>query len=232
MSASPAWRRDHPGPGPGGEVRVAVELGARRGVEGVGVGHEQLRLGGVLADVEQVLDEHPERRTPVADVVLPDHVVAEVLQRAGERVADDGGAQVADVHLLGHVGRGVVDRDVSRSWAGTPSRSSRRSTWSAIQASAKPDVDEPRPADLRRSGDAVEVEVLDDLLRDLPRRLADLLGQRQRRVDLEVGELGGPDHRVGVGVLGPERRPEGALEPLGQHVPRTGHARQAIGRRG
>ena len=38
-------------------------------------------------------------------------VVAEVLQGAGQRVADDRGAQVPDVHLLGHVGRGVVDRD-------------------------------------------------------------------------------------------------------------------------
>ena len=37
--------------------------------------------------------------------------VPEVLQRARQRVADDRGAQVPDVHLLGHVGRGVVDRD-------------------------------------------------------------------------------------------------------------------------
>ena len=35
-------------------------------------------LGGdVLADVEQVLDEHAERAAPVTDVVLADHVVAE-----------------------------------------------------------------------------------------------------------------------------------------------------------
>ena len=41
-------------------------------------------------------------------VVQAQHVHAAELQHVGQRVADDGGAQVAHVHLLGHVGRGEV----------------------------------------------------------------------------------------------------------------------------
>ena len=62
-----------------------------------------------LPQIEQMLDEHAERRTPVADVVLPDHLVTDELEHAHQRVADDGGTQMADVHLLGHVGGRVVD---------------------------------------------------------------------------------------------------------------------------
>ena len=92
-----------------GEGGVAVELPARRGVELVEVAHAEGLGAGRAVDVEQVLDEHAERRAPVADVVLAPHVVAEEPEHAGQRVPDERAAQVADVHLLGHVGRRVVD---------------------------------------------------------------------------------------------------------------------------
>lgn len=46
---------------------------------------------------------------PVADVVDADELVAHELERARQRVADDGGTQVAHVHLLGDVRRRVID---------------------------------------------------------------------------------------------------------------------------
>src|SRR5699024_12867222 len=67
------------------------------------------RGGGVDADIEELYDEHAEGGAPVTDVVLADDRVAEEFVGAGQGVADDGGAQVADVHLLGHVRRRVVD---------------------------------------------------------------------------------------------------------------------------
>jgi hypothetical protein len=57
----------------------------------------------------EVLDEHAELGAPVTEVVLPDDLGAKEAQDAGECVADDRGAQVPDVHLLGDVGRRVVD---------------------------------------------------------------------------------------------------------------------------
>ena len=216
-------QRDHAGAGPVGERRVAVELLARGAVERVGVGDQQLRLGGVLADGQQVLDEHAERRPPVADVVLPDHLVAEVLEGPHQRVADDRRAQVSDVHLLGHVGRGVVDRDDLPVLGGYAEAVVEPGQLRGDPRGGQPYVHEPRPADLRRLRDPVEVEVLDDPLGDVPRLLAELLGQRQGGVRLEVRELARPDHRVGVGVLVPERLAQGALEPLGQHAYGTRH---------
>ncbi len=72
---------------------------------------EAERLGPLGADVDEVLDEHAERPAPVADVVLPDDVVADGVEHAGEGVADHRRAEVPDVHLLGDVRRRVVDDD-------------------------------------------------------------------------------------------------------------------------
>ena len=105
----PGLQPDQPAPGALGERRVGVELAPGRLVERVRVGGQQPRLGRVHAHVEQVLDQHAERGAPVADVVVPDHPVPGELQDARDGVADDGGAQVPDVHLLGHVRRGVFD---------------------------------------------------------------------------------------------------------------------------
>jgi hypothetical protein len=54
--------------------------------------------------VAHLRDEHAELRAPVADVVDAAHGVAAVLERARQRLADDGRPQVAHVHLLGDVG--------------------------------------------------------------------------------------------------------------------------------
>ena len=57
-----------------------------------------------------MLDEDPERPSPVADVVLAHHLVSEERQHAHQRVTDDRAAHVADVQLLGGVRRRVVDK--------------------------------------------------------------------------------------------------------------------------
>ena len=52
-----------------------------------------------------------ELRAPVADVIVGDDAVAEQPQRARERVAEDRGANVADVHRLGDVRRTEINDD-------------------------------------------------------------------------------------------------------------------------
>ena len=56
-----------------------------------------------------MLDQHAERRAPIADVVLPHDLVAEALEDSAERVADDRRAEVAHVHLFRDVRGRVVD---------------------------------------------------------------------------------------------------------------------------
>jgi hypothetical protein len=111
-----ALQGHHPRPGPLLEPVVGVELRPRRPVEAGQIADRQLVRGLRLADVEQVLDEHPERGAPVAEMIGPDHPVAEPLQQPHARVTDHGRAQVPDVHLLGHVRRRIVDHQRLRRW--------------------------------------------------------------------------------------------------------------------
>jgi len=57
-----------------------------------------------------------------ADVVVGDDIVADEPRDAGEGVADEGAANVADVHRLGDVGRG----ESPRRCVSVPSRPARR----------------------------------------------------------------------------------------------------------
>src|SRR4029079_7769629 len=135
------------------------------------------RLG--LPDVDEVLDEHAERRAPVPAVVLPDDGVAGVGEHAGQGVADHGRAQVPDVHLLGDVRMRVVDDDaLGVVGPGKPQ------TWVGGHGGDGPgevplvegEVDEARPGQLDVTGDAVQVGGVDHRLGQLPRWPAQLLG--------------------------------------------------------
>ncbi len=124
-------------------------------------------------------------------MVLANDVVTEILQQPCERIADDGAAQVADVHFLGEVGRRVIDhhglwtlgaalwlRDVeplSRDGRG-------QKFWRQMN------VDETRPGDFHLVGDAGQIEVIDNGLRQLARRLFHGLGACHRTVRLVVSE--------------------------------------------
>ena len=70
-----------------------------------GFGQEGFFVGPALVAV----DEFAELRAPVAKVVVANDLGAGEFEEPANRLADDGGAEVADMHLLGRVGRGVVD---------------------------------------------------------------------------------------------------------------------------
>jgi hypothetical protein len=67
----------------------------------------------MIEDRLPAVQDHAELRAPVADVVVGDDLVADEAGDARERVADEGAADVADVHRLGDVRRGEVDDDAS-----------------------------------------------------------------------------------------------------------------------
>ena len=73
--------------------------GGEGGVEGGAIGGEGLFVSP---------DDFAEGGAPVADVVVADDAGSAEGCDPGHGLADDGGAQVADVHLFGGVGRGVV----------------------------------------------------------------------------------------------------------------------------
>ena len=204
-----------------GEAGLVVEARLRLAVEALEVGQRGLGRGLRLAVLE-VRDQHAELGAPVADVVLADHAVTEVGQQPCQRVADDGRAQVPDVHLLGQVGRRVVDDHRLRRVGLRDAQA--RVVEDPAQLRAKPgrrevDVDEAGTGDLKLLDRVAEVERGDGRLGQRARVGAQLLGRAHRAVGLVVAELrlGGLGHqrRCVGGRAGGGHRP---LQVLGEEV--------------
>ena len=203
------------------EPLVGIELGAGLGVEAVQVADGEPGHGLGLTEVDQVLDQHPEGRPPVADVVAAHHGVAEQSERAAERVTDHRRAQVADVHLLGHVGCGVVHH-------AHPSLRVRRYAERLVRGhgielgdervGGDRDVDEPWSGHLKVGNQASGVDAGDDLLGDLPGIAPQSLRQRHDAIDLVVRTVRPAKHRVGSRLEAIEGRGKALKEPLGQRV--------------
>jgi hypothetical protein len=198
-----ALQGHHPQPGPGAELLVGVEPCPCGLVE---VGRVVAGGGGFV----QVLDQHAEGGTPVTEVVGPAHVVAEELEQPRRGVADDRRPQVAGVHLLGRVGRGVVDHDGLR--PRRPRRLDRAGHEGGDQRVVDGEVDEARAGD-GRGGQPVQRGAGDDVRGDLPWRAPQRTGQPQGGIALEVGTLRAPDHRI-HGM--PGDRLIGGRQPVGQ----------------
>ncbi len=136
------------------------------------------------------MENHPELRAPVADVVVSDHLETEEPGDAAERIADDRRADVADVHRLGHVWRGEID-DHGLSFAHGRDAEFRIADQGGgaggVGLREDAEIDETRAGDIR-SGEAVELEVGDDFLGQHARVLLALLGEHHGRVRLIITE--------------------------------------------
>src|SRR5258707_13008699 len=98
-----------------------------------------------------MLAQTAELSAPVTDVVGPDPPVAEILEDAHHRVADDRGAQMAHVHFPGYVRRRVVDHDPlrgTRGWDAQTRVCELAGRLGGDPVVAQREVDEARPADL------------------------------------------------------------------------------------
>jgi hypothetical protein len=151
----------------------------------------------------EIGDEHAERRPPVADVVLPDHVRAGVPEQPGERISDDGRPQMPDVQLLGDVRARVFDDDTLAGKGRSDAETGGREAPSNL-----------RPDRLRRDGQVDEAGsgelgagnhlIVDDCGRNscgkFARRRPSLARRRQGTVRLEIGVVGHADQRIGTEV--------------------------------
>ena len=182
-----------------------------------------------------MLDQHAERRTPIADVVLPHDLVAEALEDSAERVADDRRAEVTHVHLFRDVRGRVVDNDLVaalRDRHAEPPVARERAHFLGEEIGSQREVDEPGAGDLDPLANALEVELRDYGFGDLARRALECLGEAHREVRLVVRAFGAPHHGVDAGGCGAERRSDGRLEPGGQQGTRVCHGSFAGQRRG
>ncbi len=171
------------------------------GAVGEGFGLVEALLGGAVEVLQvrqlvtgdgvffQVGHQHAELGAPVAHVVLADHGVAEELQDPGHAVANDGGAQVANVHFLGQVGRRHVDHGALRR-AGL-AYAQVGVAKSGVQARGQglgvlEEVDEAGAGDFRLAQVFMGRQGGDDFLRQVARLHAGRLGQHHGDVAGEV----------------------------------------------
>lgn len=141
---------------------------------------------------------------PVADVVGADHFMAQKLLGTCRGVADDGGAQVADVHLFRHVRRGVVDYDSLRL---NRCDAQFRCVQHPIGLARDPvavqeNVDKAGAGDFHFSGDVAEIQQLHHFFRQLTGRHAQLFGDGHHAIGLVITKLrlgGWADLRFAIG---------------------------------
>ncbi len=146
------------------------------------------------------------------------------VQRPHQAVADDRRAQVADVHLLGDVGRRVVDHEplgaptpagppaARRSRPRRPGRPGTRAWNVTLMKPGPASSAVPTPA---RSTAASTASAISRGGRP------SVLASGERAVGLGVGPLGRPDHRVGTAT---GHRLEGGGEQVLEEHHRVGHS--------
>jgi hypothetical protein len=167
-------------------------------------------------------DEPAELRTPVADVVDADGAETQVLEDAHQRRADDGRANVPDVHRLRDVGRGEVDDDRA------PATFVRAAVARTLRVDLREhSAGERRPLDLevqvrpaRADGDRVDrrAELRRKIRRDRRRRGTELLRQREaRKRDVAERRIARFLEPNGVGLESGESRNRGA-DPFAEDV--------------
>ncbi len=105
---------DHQSPGAIGEFRGGVETPLGFAIEAFQVGQLHADFTACPAFLFHVGQQHAELGAPVADVIVANDPVTEKFQGPRDGVADDGRTQMADVHLLGEVGRGIIHHHGSR----------------------------------------------------------------------------------------------------------------------
>ena len=143
--------------------------------------------------------QHAELRAPVADVVVGDDAVAEQAQHAREAVAENRGADVADVHRLGDVGRTEIHDDGARLGGLSRRTDARRARPIAGFRRAPSGLSrkfrKPGAGDLDLLAPRGDVESGEHVGGELARIQFARLGQRHQRVALVIAEL-----RVGAGA--------------------------------
>src|ERR1017187_4092119 len=99
----------------------------------------------------------------------PDHRVPEILKDPDDRVADDRGAQVADVQFLGDVRAGVVDDDFVRGLSRGEAEAGGGQLLAGLggdPVAVQGDVDEPGATHLGRPDYTGQVEVAGEFCSD------------------------------------------------------------------
>ena len=95
---------------PGGSCRIdGLQLRHGKGrFLGIGTGEAAVKIAQLRLPVLKSCDDEAHLQPPVAQMHVPDGVIAEKLVNPLHALADDGRTQVANVQRLGHIGAAVI----------------------------------------------------------------------------------------------------------------------------
>ena len=175
----------------------------------------------LLLHVEQVLEQHAERRAPITDVILTNYVVTPKCEHATQRVTDDRRTQMPRVHLLGDIGRPIVDH-AHVTHFGFLHAERRLGQHFAERLGehvvTQRQIDEAgtRDFDALVVTQVLQVQVSEQRLRNVTGRTTERLAQAHRHVDLVVRAVGAAEQRICIAVFGTEGLCEGRFEAVTQ----------------
>ena len=175
-----------------GRQRVIVRQLVDQSVQASQFDNGRTLVSGIVSKMFVAVDDHPELRPPIADVVVRQDAMPEEPKDAIERVADDRAAEMSDVHRLSDVWRREV-HDVrarcrsQRHAESIVARQLRGLVGQSIRSHGE--VDEARPGDLGRLAQIRHIQLGDQRGGKVTRWLLAQLGERHNAIGLEVSKL-------------------------------------------
>ena len=156
-------------------------------------------------------------------MIVGDDAVAEEPHDARETIADDGRANVTDVHGLGDVRRTEIDDDrfrLGHDRHAEPVILHSGSNLVGDKRRFQPEVDKARAGDSGRFADLGHLKLRDDLVSQRPRVLLEAFGDRHDAVGLVVAELriGTRTNQCRASVLGADGREQSLFNGISNDV--------------
>ena len=182
---------------PVGQDRIRCGSGLDLFVDALHLGQGILLIRRLVKKRTIADNQHAELGAPVAQMIVRLHRVPAKTQHPGERVTQDGGANMTNVHGFGHIGGAEVDDDGFRTGGRVNSQmvvlgDSQQGLSQPVRV--KTEVDKARPGNLPACRNLSRVKLRHNSLGQLAGILFMRFGNRHDAVGLIVAEF-----RVGSG---------------------------------
>ena len=163
--------------------------------------------------------------TPIADMVVRDHLVTKKARGPSQTIAKDCTANVSDVHWLGNIRRAEIDEDPLFVLGGANAQSAiteYRRHPASEKPGRQPEIDKPGARHLRRFAKIPDVHITGDLFCEALWSGPVFFGQDHCHVTLIIAKpgIGSGNHlgrNPGVGFL------QSQFEPFSKDLARSRH---------
>ncbi len=125
-------------------------------------------------------------------MILADHFISQKREKIGECIPDDGRAQVPYMHLLRHIGTGVIDDNFDGIRLLFDTDTGIRKDLARLFSQPgiiKPNIDKPRSGNLNSADKPLRIDQLGYLSSDLSGVTLEWLGKRHNTIELIISKF-------------------------------------------